>query len=150
MEATEQIDAFGMSGEFAEALRSVIAEHGPVVDFQPGYVSMRPAGRHVAAYFNKNFVDIVVDPAKVHGVAAKHPGTRVQPKLTSTTAYLRAPAKVLPVPTLVDLITKAIVWREAGNAWSGEVQAGVAADLAGERCRTCNTTISKNGSCWCD
>jgi hypothetical protein len=139
-----------MSDEFAEALRSVIAEHGPLVDFQPGYVSVRPAGRHIAAYFNKNFVDIVVDPAAVHGVAAQHRGTRVQPKMTSTTAYLRVPAKALPAPSLGDLISTAIIWRDAGNAWSGEAQAGVGADLAGENCRTCNTTISKNGSCWCD
>lgn len=150
MSINEQIDRFGMVPDLAAALREVIAQHGPEVDFQPGYISVRPAERYIAAYFNKSHVDIAVNPHKADSLSSGYPGTRVQPKKTSTTAYIRVPAKTLASDSLLELVAAALTWREAGARWSGEMQDGFAADLAGETCQTCNVTIAKNGSCWCD
>lgn len=151
MDIGEQIDGFGLSAEHAAALRAVIEQYAPEVDVQPGYVSVRPGGRHIAAYFNKNFVDVVVDPMQVDGVAVKHPGTKAQLKRTSNTAYLRVPRTAVTTDRLVELVLGALARQEAGSRWGGEVgQSGLGADLAGQTCQTCWTQLSNSGACACD
>lgn len=151
MDINEQINEFGMDSQYAAALRTVIEQYAPDVDVQPGYISVRPTGRHIAAYFNKTFVDVVVDPMKADGVAVQNPGTRVQLKRTSTTAYLRVPGSAVSTGRLAQLVLDALAYREAGTKWGGEVtRAGMGVDLAGETCQTCWTQISNNGACMCD
>ena len=151
MDINEQIDEFGMDPEHAAALRTVFGQYAPDVDVQPGYISVRPPGRHIAAYFNRTFVDVVVDPMKADGVAVQNPGTRVQPKRTSTTAYLRVPGAVVATERLAQLVFDALAYREAGTRWGGELtRAGLGVDLAGEMCQTCWTQISNSGACLCD
>lgn len=151
MNIGEQIEAFGFSPEHAGALRAVIKRYAPEVDVQPGYISIRPGGRHIAAYFNKNFVDVVVDPMQVDATAVRNPGTRAQAKRTSTTAYLRVPRTTLTTDRLVDLVLGALARQEAGSRWRGEVgHSGLGADLAGQTCQTCRTQVSNSGACMCD
>lgn len=151
MDVHEQIDEFGLTPEHSAALRAVIGLYAPDVDVQPGYISVRPQGRHIAAYFNRTFVDVVVDPLKVDAVAVQNPGTRAQPKRTSTTAYLRVPKAVMSADRLAEMVLGALAWREAGTSWGGEVtHSGVGADLAGETCQTCWTELSNSGACACD
>lgn len=151
MDISEQIDEFEMGSERAAALRAVLGRYAPDVDFQPGYVSVRPPGRHIAAYFNRTFVDVVVDPLKANAVAMENPGTRVQPKRTSTTAYLRVPGSAVSTDRLVELVLGALAWREVGTRWGGEMShSGLGADLAGESCQTCWTQLSNSGACLCD
>jgi len=151
MDISEQIDEFGMDSGHAAALRAVIGSYGPDVDVQPGYISVRPPGRYIAAYFNRTFVDVVVDPLKANAVAVQNPGTRVQPKRTSTTAYLRVPPKVVTTDRLAELVLAALALRDAGSRWGGEAShSGLGADLAGQTCQTCWTQLSNSGACSCD
>lgn len=151
MDTSGQIDGFGMDSGQAAALRSLIGQYAPDVDVQPGYVSVRPPGRHIAAYFNKAFVDVVVDPLKADAVAVRNPGTRVQPKRTSTAAFLHVPARTVTTDRLVELVLDALAWREAGARWGGEAgRSGLGADLAGQMCQTCFTQLSNSGACLCD
>lgn len=151
MDINEQIDDFGMDSEHAAALRIVVGMYAPDVDVQPGYISVRPPGRHIAAYFNRTFADVVVEPLKAGAVAVQNPGTRVQPKRTSTTAYLRVPGTAVSTDRLAQLVLDALAWREAGTRWSGEVShSGLGADLAGQTCQTCWTQLSNSGACSCD
>jgi len=151
MDISEQIDEFGMASGHAAALRAVIGRYAPEVDVQPRYISVRPPGRHIAAYFNKTFVDVVVDPLKANAVAVQNPGTRVQPKRTSTTAYLRVPGAAVTTDRLAELVLAALARQEAGGGWGGEVShSGLGAELAGQTCQTCWTQLSNSGACSCD
>jgi len=151
MEISEQVDEFGLNSEHAAAFRAVVEQYAPDVDVQPGYISVRPHDRHIAAYFNRTFVDVVVDPLKADAVAVNNPGTRVQPKRTSTTAYLRVPGKAVTADRLAELVLVALSWREAGARWGGEAShSGLGADLAGETCETCWTQLANSGACMCD
>lgn len=151
MDINEQIDGFGMESEHAAALRTVAERYAPDLDVQPGYISVRPPGRHIAAYFNRTFVDVVVDPLKADGVAVRNPGTRLRPKRTSTTAYLHVPGSAVSADRLAELVLAALAWREAGTSWGGEVRrSGLGADLAGQTCQTCWNQLSNSGACACD
>lgn len=151
MDFREQLDGFGMDPELAAALRAVVGLYAPEADVQPGYISVRPPGRHIAAYFNRRFVDIVVEPLKADDVAWQNPGTRVQAKRTSTTAYLRVPAATVSTDRVVELVLDALAYRELGTSWAGEASgSGLGADLAGQTCQTCWTQLSNSGACSCD
>ena len=150
MSLMSQISGLGLANDLARALVAVVRKHGPEVDLQSGYISVRPAEGHIAAYFNRNFVDIVVDPSKADGIAVRHQGTRVLPKRTSTTAYLHVPAGTLDEATVSSLLDDALAWREAGARWFGAADGPLGVDVAGETCQTCRLTIAKNGECDCD
>lgn len=151
MDIDEQIDEFGMDSDHAAALRTVIGLYAPEVDVQPGYISVRPPGRHIAAFFNRRRVDVVVDPMKAERVAWQNPGTRVAAKRTSTTAYLCVPGAAVTPDRLVQLVLDALAYRETGRSWTGEAgHTGLGADLAGETCETCWTQLSNSGACSCD
>jgi hypothetical protein len=140
MDISEQIDEFRMDSRHAAALRAVIGRYAPVVDVvdEHGYISVRPPDRHIAAYFNRGFVDVVVDPLKADAVAVANPGTRVQPKRTSTTAYLRVSGTAVSSDRLEELVLAALARQEAGRRWGGRAtNSGLGADLAGQTCQTC-------------
>lgn len=151
MDISKQIDEFGMGSRHAAALRAVLEQYTPLVDVKPGYISVRPEGRRIAAYFNKTFTDVVVDPLQVDTVAVQNPGTNAQPKRTSTTAYLRVPGSAVSSTRLVELVLTALARQEAGTRWGGESsRSELAADLAGQQCQTCWTELSVSGACLCD
>ena len=149
MDVDEQIVDLGMAGDLAAALRRVASARAVEVEREAGYVSVRPVGRHIAAYFNRQLVDIAVEPLKSAGVAVRHPGTTVLQK-TNATHYLRVPTGAVDEDKIVELVTEALDWREIGNRWSGRQAPGGAADLAGETCAACFLVIANNGTCGCD
>jgi len=144
----EQIADLGLPSDLADALRGVVMARSVETNREAGYISVRPSGRHIAAYFNKKFVDIAVEPTTSKATSARHPGTRAIEKTTAT-HYLRVPEGVVDKDGVVALVGTALDWRERGHQWSGSWTSGGSADLAGEICAICNTQIAQNGTCYC-
>ena len=146
----ELIAELALAPDLAEVLRRVTSRRDVGLDRQNAYISLRPAGHYIAAYFNKRHVDVVVEPLQAQAVCAAHPGTSLLPKRTSETAYVRIPSGTVEESKVVTLIEHAIVYRESGARWSGQSGPGLGADLAGATCVTCHFELAKNGSCGCD
>lgn len=145
----EQILDLDLASDLADALRAVVASRNAETNRESGYISVRPTGRHIAAYFNRRFVDIAVTPDSSQGLHVQHPGTSVIRK-TTTTHYLHVPDGLLDSDTLVALVVAALDWRERGHRWNGAAgPAGRWSDLAGEVCAVCNLQIAANGECSC-
>ena len=149
MTLDDQIADLGMTGELADVLTRVLKERAVETGREAGYVSIRPTGRHIAAYFNRKFVDVAVDPHTSREIASRLPGTSVITKTTAT-HYLRIPDGCVATDAVVDLVTTAVDWRERGHQWSGSWSGGASADLAGETCQSCYLEIAKNGTCGCE
>lgn len=148
MTLEEQISDLGLPDGLADILRGVAASRNVETSRQAGYISVRPPNRRIAAYFNKKFVDIAVEPATSKATSAGQPGTRVIEKTTAT-HFLRVPPGVVDQNQAVAWVATALDWRERGQQWSGEWSTGGPTDLAGEVCAHCNMEIAKNGTCSC-
>lgn len=148
MNLDEQIADLGLVSGLADALRAVVVARNAEANRESGYISVRPSGRHIAAYFNRRFVDVAVPPDRSQTLQVQHPGTKVIRKTTAT-HYLHVPEGLLERDTIVALVTGALDWREGGHQWNGAWGAGRSTDLAGEVCATCNVQIAANGECFC-
>lgn len=149
MTLEEQIADLGLADSLATVLVHVASPVDVETGREAGYVSVRPAGCHIAAYFNRAFVDIAVQPLDSAGLCHRTPGSSVLRKTTAT-HYLRIPAEHVESEHAVALIEGALAWRQQGPRWSGSWSGGGSADLAGEQCAECNIVIAANGSCFCD
>lgn len=149
MNLEEQIANLNPEAFVADLLRAVCSARGVETAREASYIGVRPQDRNVAAYFNRRFVDIAVDPSDSAAAAARVQASRVLPK-TRATHYVRVDGADLHQEAVPDEILHAVSWREHGPRWAGGSGSGAFRDLAGEVCGTCNLAITPAGSCGCD
>lgn len=148
MTVEEQIAELGLAPDHAEVLLRLVSRRSLETAREAGYISLRPQERHIAAYFNKRFLDIATPPEESAGAAHRHPGTRVR-RVTTATHMLRVPPDTVAHDELVALVERALDWRESGHHWGGTSTQGGASDLAGETCASCFLVVPKTGVCDC-
>ncbi|MBF4766631.1 hypothetical protein ISU10_02480 [Nocardioides agariphilus] len=149
MNLEEQIADLDPAPQLAALLRDVTAQRTVETARESGYISIRPPDRSIAAYVNRQHVDIAVDPAASAGVGVRVKATRVIAKTTAT-HYVRVPGSSLPDGAVLTEVLAAIEWRDHGPRWSGAAAGGAFRDLAGEICGECFYEITPSGACGCD
>lgn len=149
MQLDQQISELPLPSDLAALLRRVVQGRTVETAREAGYISLRPVDRHIAAYFNRGFVDVAVRPEESSVRAAENSGAQVI-RRTTATHYVRIATGAVNLDRVAPLIQSALDWREFGSRWSGAHARTAAGDLAGEVCGTCFIAIAVNGACLCD